>query len=325
MTQEFGLIADIGGTNIRMQLVELATGLSRDMHSYRVNDYPGIEEVIKHYLDDCHQVHVVTACIAIACPVQDDWVAMTNHDWAFSKRALREHMGWRSLYVINDFCAIAMALPQLGPQQKVQIGSGQVVPHAPIAVLGPGTGLGIAHLIPTGDQWIALAGEGGHADFAPNNETEITILRHLFSQYDHVSIERLLSGPGLVQIYQAHAAIAGTDARLQLPAEIVDAALSDQDTNARQALDSFCAMLGSVAGNLALTLATTGGVYIAGGIVPRFLEFLRQSEFRLRFEAKGRFRTFNSAIATYVVTEPQPGLIGACAYLLQVEKPTVTD
>ena len=320
MAQEYGLVADVGGTNIRLQLVDLGTGMSSQLRKYLCADYPTIVAAIDTYLADCGNPNVVTGCVAIACPTNDDWIAMTNHSWAFSRQVTQQQLGWRSFHVINDYTAIAMSLPHLDAAQAIQIGGDNPINGAPIAVLGPGTGLGVAHLVQHQGKWMALPGEGGHVDFAPNCEDEIAILRFLQKRYAHVSVEQLLSGPGLVQIYEAKADAAGESPRLKVPAEITEAALNKSCPMAEAALASFCRILGSFAGNLALTLGTFGGVFIAGGIVPRFIAYLMNSEFRTRFEAKGRFTAFNSRVPTFVVTEEQPGLIGATAYLLQAER-----
>ena len=319
MAQSFGLVADVGGTNIRLQLVDLVSGNLSQLRKYLCADYPGIVAAIRRYLQDCGSPQVVTGCIAIACPTNDDWIAMTNHSWAFSRQHTQTELGWRSLHVINDYTAIAMSLPHLDRQQAMQVGGGEAISGAPIAVLGPGTGLGVAHLVQVAGKWQALPGEGGHVDFAPNNDNEIALLRFLQQKYSHVSVEQILSGPGIVQLYQA------TCARHQQPeifseaAQITQAALDGQCPLAEETLASFCDILGSFAGNLALNIGAFGGVFIAGGIVPRFLTYLEGSNFRRRFEGKGRFQAYNSRVPTFVVTEEQPGLVGAKAYLLQHE------
>lgn len=319
MAHSFGLVADVGGTNIRLQLVDLKTGEVSQLRKYLCADHPTIVAAIQTYLADCGKPDVVTGCIAIACPTNDDWIAMTNHSWAFSRQLTQAELGWRSLHMINDYTAIAMSLPHLDRSQAVQMGGSAPLYGAPIAVLGPGTGLGVAHLVQVDGKWQALPGEGGHVDFAPNSEEEIAILRFLMKRYAHVSVEQLLSGPGIVQIYEAQAEILGQPAVLTQASEITSAALDERCPVAMATLASFCAILGSVAGNLALTLGTFGGVYVAGGIVPRFISYFENSAFRQRFEAKGRFTAYNGRIPTFVVIEEQPGLVGARAYLMQTE------
>lgn len=319
MAYSFGLVADVGGTNIRLQLVDLNTGEVSQLRKYLCADHPTIVAAIQTYLADCGHPRVVTGCVAIACPTNDDWIAMTNHSWAFSRQQTQAELGWRSLHMINDYTAIAMSLPHLDRSQAIQIGGSAPVYGAPIAVLGPGTGLGVAHLVQVDGKWQALPGEGGHVDFAPNSEEEIAILRFLMKRYAHVSVEQLLSGPGIVQIYEAQAEIQGQPAVFKEAAEITSAALDERCPVAMATLASFCAILGSVAGNLALTIGAFGGVYVAGGIVPRFISYFENSAFRQRFEAKGRFTAYNGRIPTFVVIEEQPGLVGARAYLMQNE------
>lgn len=354
------LVADIGGTNIRIGLLANAdkngdksaekpgddTNNSNvndvtHLHVYQCNQYVSLADVIKTYIIENNiQNKVINACFAIACPVENDLISMTNLPWEFSKSALKKSLKLNKLLMINDYTAIAHAIPFLKDDQKVKIGGGKVIANKPISICGPGTGLGVANLIPqlsasdqlTGsDQsntcsWISCGGEGGHVDFAPTDETEIAILTYLLTKYDHVSYEQLLSGLGLEQIYQAISSSQG-DKVLELTAkEISQNALDKNCEVCQQALAQFCKTLGSFAGNLALTMASSGGVYIAGGIVPRFIQFLEESEFRQQFEQKGRFADFNRNIPTFVITEPQPGIIGAAAYLRQHSlKPIHTD
>ena len=205
----------------------------------------------------------------------------------------------------------------LNDEQKVQIGEGEVLANKPISICGPGTGLGVANVIPVAEQqWQALGGEGGHVDFAPIDKTEIEILEFLLDKYQHVSYEQLLSGLGIEQIYQALNQIEQAGLPNLSAKDISEKALTNSCVLCEKTLAQFCKILGSFAGNLALTFASFGGVYIAGGIVPRFIEYFKQSEFRSRFESKGRI-TFNRMIPTFVITESQPGILGASAYLRQ--------
>ncbi len=314
---KYGLIADVGGTNIRLQLVDLQTAEAGQLKKYLCADYPAIIDVIRQYVVDCGQPEVVRGCIAIACPTNSDWIAMTNHSWAFSKAETQAELGWERLDVINDYTAIAMSLPHLTDTQKVQLGGGQATEMAPIAVYGPGTGLGVAHLIPAGDKWYPMPGEGGHVDFAPIDDVDSHILSFLSKRYAHVSVEQLLSGPGIVQIYEAICDLRNHTPTHDDAAEISQRAIDNGCAICVETLQQFCRILGSFGGNLALTMSTFGGVYVAGGIIPRFIEFVQSSDFRARFDAKGRFEDFNKQIPVYVVTEDQPGLVGAKAFLLQ--------
>ncbi|RCU50520.1 glucokinase [Corallincola holothuriorum] len=315
--QYLGLIADVGGTNIRLQLVDLATGTRSELRKYLCANYPTIVDAIQQYLTDAGQPPVTHACIAIACPTNNDWIAMTNHSWAFSVKETQATLGWHALHLINDYTAISMSLPHLTDEQKVQVGGVEAKSGAPIAVFGPGTGLGVAHLVQHDNFWMSLPGEGGHVDFAPIDEVDAHILAFLSKKYEHVSVEQLLSGPGIVQMYQAIADMKGEAAVFTDAAEISQAGIDGSCAVAQLTMEQFCRVMGSFGGNLALNLGAFGGVFIAGGIVPRFIEFLKASEYRQRFEAKGRFREFNAGIPTFVVTEEQPGLVGAAAYLMQ--------
>ncbi|WP_206485803.1 glucokinase [Thalassotalea sp. G2M2-11] len=311
------IVADIGGTNIRLGYFanEEAAG---NIKVYQCAEYESLSAVLKTYIEEVGLSNAtINACLAIACPVENDWISMTNLPWRFSKRELKQELNLNKLVLINDYTAIAHAIPHLKDNQKVKIGGGKAVAGKPISICGPGTGLGVANALAIGEHWHALGGEGGHVDFAPVNKIESEILAFLFTKYEHVSYEQLLSGLGLEQIYQALNHI--YNAQLpQLTAKDISAkALTKECQLCQQSLAQFCSILGSFAGNLALTLASFGGVYIAGGIVPRFIEFIEQSEFRSRFESKGRFEDFNQNIPTYVITESQPGILGASAYLRQ--------
>ncbi len=313
----YNLVADIGGTNIRLGYFvnDEAAG---NIKVYQCADYASLSDVVKTYISEVELTgKTVNACLAIACPVENDLISMTNLPWEFSQSALKQELGLNKLVFINDYTAIAHAIPHLTDEQKVKIGGGTAVVGKPISICGPGTGLGVANALDVNGQWQALGGEGGHVDFAPVDQQECQILAFLFTKYQHVSYEQLLSGLGLEQIYQALNHIDNHQLPQLSAKEISARALANDCDLCQQALAQFCRVLGSFAGNLALTLASFGGVYIAGGIVPRFIEFLAQSEFRSRFESKGRFEDFNQNIPTYVITESQPGILGASAFLRQ--------
>lgn len=311
------LVADIGGTNLRIGIT-LSAELTVNLQVYKCSEYESLAEIIADYIERYQlSEKVVNACLAIACPVDQDLIEMTNLPWSFYKSHLKKSLNLNHLLMINDYTAIAYAVPLLSAEQKVKIGEGDGIADKPISICGPGTGLGVANIVFNNKQCISISGEGGHVDFAPTDETEIAILQCLLSKYPHVSYEQLLSGMGIEQIYQSLCNIEGHSAQSFSAAQISDKALNNSCELCLNTLQVFCKILGSFAGNLALTMASFGGVYIAGGIVPRFIEFLQQSEFRQAFEAKGRFSGFNKKIATFVITEQQPGIIGASAYLHQ--------
>ena len=318
----YRLLADIGGTNARFALQARASDPA-DVEVLACRDYDTIAAAVNAYLARAsargHDVGGLShAALAIANPVEGDVVAMTNHDWRFSIEALRGALGWETLLVVNDFAALALALPHLGDEGRARIGGPDVpaAPGRPIGLIGPGTGLGVSGVVPVPGRlpadetrWIALAGEGGHASFAPATRQERQVLDALAEEHGHVSNERLLSGPGLEAI---HRVLAG---EVLSAAAITARALDGTSAACRATVDVFCAVLGSVAGNVALTLGATGGMYVGGGIVPRLGPILHASQFRARFEAKGRLRPWLARIPTWLVTAPYPALSGVAAML----------
>ncbi|UCB30338.1 glucokinase [Duffyella gerundensis] len=313
---KFALVGDVGGTNARLALCEVETGTISHIETFSTSDYASLEAVIRYYLESQKQ-DVIDGCIAIACPITEDWVEMTNHDWAFSTSKMKANLGFEHLEIINDFTAVSMAIPMLADSDVIQFGGNAAVADKPIAVYGAGTGLGVAHLVHVDKRWVSLPGEGGHVDFAPNNEEEDQILRILRGEMGHVSAERVLSGAGLVNLYRAVVKADKREPENLKPKDVSTRALDDSCIDCRRALSLFCVIMGRFGGNLALTLGTFGGVYIAGGIVPRFLEFFKASGFRAAFEDKGRFKDYVTNIPVYMITHDQPGLLGAGAHLRQ--------
>jgi glucokinase len=312
------LIADIGATNARFAVISPDGGLQRP-RVLACEEYPTIHGAIAAYLQDelprTDVRQVEAAALAIAGPVTGDHVALTNHPWSFSIGQLRDHLGIERLHVLNDFAAVAVAMPHLEPEERTQLGGGRPLPDAPIGVLGPGSGLGVGGLVPTATGWLALPGEGGHATMAPTNARESAVLDRMRARYDHVSAERVLSGPGLVDLYITLAEVDGVPAVSYTAPQITDPGICAADANCREAVNMFCAMLGTVAGNLALTLGARGGIYVAGGIVPKLGTTFASSAFRERFEQKGRLRPYLAQIPTYVVTHPFPAFLGLAALL----------
>lgn len=313
---KYALVGDVGGTNARLALCNVKTGHISQVKTFSTLDYDNLETVIRYYLDE-QQQHVIDGCIAIACPITNDWVEMTNYNWAFSTRQIKESLGLSHLEIINDFTAVSMAIPMLAESDIIQFGGKVPVKNKPIAIYGAGTGLGVSHLVQVDKRWVSLPGEGGHVDFAPNNVEEADILAVLHSELGHVSAERLLSGSGLVNLYRAIVKSDGREPDLLKPEDVTERALNYSCTDCRRALTFFCVIMGRFGGNLALNLGTFGGVYIAGGIVPRFLDFFKTSGFRAAFEDKGRFRDYLVDIPVYMIIHDQPGLLGAGAYLRQ--------
>lgn len=313
---KYALVGDVGGTNARLALCDLNTGDISQAKTYSGLDFPSLEAVIQHYLKE-HNISVQSGCVAIACPINGDWVEMTNHTWAFSTAEMKQNLGFDHLEIINDFTGVSMAIPALKKEHLIQFGGGEPVPGKPVVVYGAGTGLGVSHLVHVDKRWISLPGEGGHSDFAANSEEEGIILEQLRNELGHVSNERILSGPGLLNLYRAIVKADGREPENYQPKDITEKAVDDTCTDCRRALSLFCVILGRFGGNLALNMSTFGGVYIAGGIVPRFLEFFKASGFRGGFEDKGRFKEFVKDIPVYLIVHDQPGLLGAGAHLRQ--------
>lgn len=304
------LVADLGATNARFALVD-ADGI-HEVRILRGAEYPSLQAAAAAYLG---MVQPATpprrAAIAMAGPVVGGRYSLTNLAWSFSVADLRAELGLDHVEIVNDFTAIALAVPHLAETDRTQIGGGAPVTGHPIGVIGPGTGLGASAVVPFQDRWVPLAGEGGHVTMATVTDREALVIEHLRRRFHHVSAERVISGMGLVNLYETLAAIEGEDdAPMREPRQITEAALGNSDPLCSEAVAMFCAMLGTVAGNLALTLGAAGGVYIAGGIVPKLGRLFTESEFRERFEAKGRMRNYLAQIPTYIVTHPLPAFIG---------------
>jgi glucokinase len=304
------LVGDIGGTNARFALVDAGSRQPRDERSVKCAQYPGLEQAIRAYLADHGNPRVEDVALDVATGITSDFVQLTNGPWGFSIEQTRQSLGLKRLQVINDFTALALAVPTLAADELRQVGGGKAVEGTAIAVLGPGTGLGVSGLIPAGPGWRALQGEGGHTAFSPTTPREAAVLQWLWREFEHVSTERVLSGMGLENLFRALCALDGRTAPALPPAGITEAALARSDAHCREALDMFCAILGAAAANLVVTLGARAGCYIGGGIVPRLGAYFAGSSFRTRFEAKGRFSAYVAAVPTYVILAETPALRG---------------
>jgi glucokinase len=313
-TREIRVIADIGGTNARFALVDGA-GRAGEARILKCADYPDPVAAAEAFLSDTAPPSwPKRGAFAVASPVAGDQVTMTNHPWSFSIDDVRRRLGLDALRVINDFAAIALAIPHLVEGDRYQLGGAEPVRNAPVAVLGPGTGLGVSALIPAPGGWAPLATQGGHVTMAAFDEREAAVLAHLRRAHAHVSAERVISGPGLINLYRGLRALEGLPADpAATPDEISRLAADRTCPIAAQALEMFCAMLGTVASDLALSLGALGGVYIAGGIVPKLGPAFAASGFRHRFEDKGRFAAYLAAIPVFVITHPLPAFVGLSA------------
>lgn len=309
------LVADIGGTHARFALCTSVHDIDK-ISVMAVADFPTIVQAITHYLHSIGDPSVTHAVIGIANPILGDHIKMTNFPWEFSIEATRKALGLKKLHVINDFTALALSLPYLPANELRAIGGGQAVPGTPLGLLGPGTGLGVSALIPGAKgSWTPLAAEGGHVSFAPCDEREQLLWQQARKEHSHVSMERLVSGSGLQFIYRELCRQAGSDVRDYSPADITERAMADRDRHCRDALDTFCAILGTAASNLAVTLGARGGIYIGGGIIPKLGDYFATSPFRARFNDKGRFSDYLAAIPVWVITGQYPALLGAAALL----------
>lgn len=309
------LVADIGGTNARFALID-ANRQPYAEQTLSCAAFSGLTAAMQAYLAAVGGPRPTQAAVAVATPINGDWIQFTNSDWSFSTEAVGRELGLERLQILNDFTALALALPLLNPDEQRSVGGGTAVEEAPIGLLGPGTGLGVSGLVWSGQDWIPLQSEGGHVTFSPVDQREWAVAQVLQRRFGHPSPERLLSGPGLVNLYQALAEVEGWSAAVLEPAEITDRALAGTCPHCRDVLEIFCGALGTAAGNLAITLGAQGGVYIGGGIVPRLGDFFDRSSFRARFEAKGRFSSYLAAVPTWVITAANPALRGVAAALV---------
>ncbi len=319
------LIADIGGTNARFALTDLSSARAQviDARSLDASAFASLQHAAEHYLAAVG-VQPRHAAFAVACPVNGEEIRLTNRAWSFTRSELQCALGLERLHVLNDFGAVSWSVPALADDEQVTVHGSEDAPlHGPISVLGPGTGLGVAMLVGAGaaDQspdWRVVETEGGHVSFAPLGDEEVAIARWFTARFGRVSNERLLCGSGLSHIDAvlrgAVDHVTGQHQDLREPADIVAAALEGHDLAARRTLARFCAVLGSVAGDAAL-IHGARTVMLAGGIVPRFIPFLRSSAFRERFLAKGRFAAYLESVTIRVITHGCPGLLGAAMSL----------
>lgn len=319
------LVADIGGTNARFALVAEPGAAPTAVHSLPAADYPNLPDAVAAYLERVG-VRPRAACVAVAGPTVGDRIVLSNRNWDFSVRAVAARFGFAPLLLINDCEALALALPRLGPAEVTRLGAGDSVgePGRPLALIAPGTGLGMSGALPTAHGWIALSAEGGHADLAPVDDLEIEALRRVRGERGRVSLESVLCGSGLERLHRAIAAVQGLPTDALPAADITRRAVSggegSLDRLCVRTLTTYCALLGGAAGNLALSLGARGGVYVGGGIAPRFAAFLAASPFRARFEAKGRMADYLRPVPSWLILAETPALSGAAAHLETVHR-----
>ena len=322
-----GLVADAGGTNVRFALVDLAARSAPALlavRKYPSRGFASIQDAAHVYLSELMlDGPPAAAVLSVAGPVSDNAIHMTNLGWRFTGRDVGEALGIASVRLINDYEAIAYSAPTLRQVDLREIGAAQAVETSEretVAIIGPGTGLGVGGYVRTEASLIPLVTEGGHMDFAPVDDVEIEVLKFLRGRFGRVSAERILSGPGLSNLHEALSAMQdGSGARLEAHA-ITAQALKEPDSPAGRTLARFCAILGSIAGDVALLMGARSGVLLAGGILPAIADFLAASQFRARFEAKGRFRTYMSAIPTRLIVQDNAGMMGAANLLCELAR-----
>lgn len=313
---KLALVGDIGGTNARFAIWE-----DDQLHSIRVfatAEYAGPEQAIELYLQDLElqRGDVSHVCLAVAGPVDGDEFQFTNSNWQFSRSKFCEHLKVEHLLLVNDFTAMALGMTRLG-EDYLTVCHGIGKPERPRVVIGPGTGLGVGTLVKTGDNhWTALPGEGGHVNLPVGSAREALLWARLMAEHEHVSAETVLSGAGLLRLYKASCALDGINAPLKSPAAVTKAALAG-DPVAVAVLEQFCVFLGRVVGNNVLTLGALGGVYIAGGMVPRFTDFFINSGFRQAMSEKGVMSDYFQGLPVWLATAEYPGLNGAGVALQQ--------
>lgn len=306
------LLADIGGTHARFAV--LAGNELGPVRSLDVETHPRIHDAIRHFLaGERSRPSVNEAIFAVAGSVVGGRCALTNSSWVAEVAELRHEFGFNRVRLVNDHEAAAWALPQLASADTLLVGSATIVRGAPMALLGPGTGLGMACYVPGAAGGRVVVSEGGHATLAATTDQEAALIAIFRRQFAHVSAERVLSGPGLVNLYQAIAEIDKVKVRSRTPAEVTRAALDETCDTCRKALDAFISFLGSVAGDIALLFGARGGVFIGGGIVPHIAHRLAATDFRDRFEAKGRFQPYLAAVPVRVVLRRDTAFLGLTA------------
>ena len=317
------LAGDVGGTNARLATVELEGGAARFVHQnrYPSADHAGLAPIVRRFFEEAGS-RPDRACFGIACPVVGDDCSAPNLPWTVNARALAAEIGIARTAIINDFVGVGYGVELLAPADLATLQTGTPAPQGPIALIGAGTGLGQGFLIWQGDHYRVMPSEGGHGDFAPSGELQAGLLQSLGAQFGRVSWERLLSGPGIANIYEylraAGVAPEQPAVRAELDTEddgkvIVTHALDRNDALSMRTLELFWEIFGAQAGNLALTVLATGGVYIAGGIAPRIVGRLDGSSFLTAFRNKGRLSPLLARIPVHVIMNPSVGLLGAAA------------
>jgi glucokinase len=309
-TDDRWLIADIGATTTRCAVAMPGRRQTEHLKVLANSDFESAGDVLGGFLASLPSKPAFGA-LAIAAPISGDEVRMINRNWAFNRLKLASTLGLERLEVINDFHAVAYALPMIGNKDRAEIGTASAYRSGNRAVLGPGSGLGVGAWVVSGDRGLPVTGEGGHVTLAGRDEQEDRIIARLRERYGHCSAERVLSGPGIIALHSTM-----HDGEMKTSREITTGTV---DPKCRATMEQFYRFLGSVSADLAMTIGAYGGLYVAGGIVPAYVEQMRTSSFRERFEDKARYRGYMQAIPTYVITDPMPGLTGLSAYITTLD------
>jgi glucokinase len=302
------LIADIGATSTRCALSRIGDKRYGELQIFQNEQFDSLKALLQGYVSASSDKPTAGA-LAIAAPISGDDVQMTNRNWSFNRLEMAEALGLARLDIINDFHAVAYALPQLPKRDVVEIGKASMYREGTRASLGPGSGLGVGAWIVGNGNGVAMYGEGGHVTLPARNEAEDRIIAKIRERYGHASAERVLSGPGIIAL---HSAMHGEN--MKTSREITSGTV---DRKCRATMEQFYRFLATVAADLAMTTGAYGGIYVAGGIVPDHVDQIRASTFRERFEDKNRYRDYMQAIPTYVITDPTPGLTGLVAYIVR--------
>lgn len=313
------IIADIGGTNARFCLAwhdESADGVRLgERREYKASDYDHLEDALNDYLGEIGDADLSEGCFAVAGPITDRVVDFTNSAWILDGAKLQKSIGLDRLMVVNDFRAMTYGSLFVPEDERVLIKPGTVEQDSPRAVLGPGTGLGLGLVVPFGNQFRAVATEGGHVSFSPTNERQMALLRHLTSMFGHVSFERIVSGKGMLNTYRALCVIDGGSPILEKPEDVTRAAVAGEDPHAEEALNIFCEALGTYAGSIVLASGARGGVSLAGGILPKIQDFFMKSRFVQRFGEKSPMEHYLEDVPVHLIISKNTALIGAAKLL----------
>ena len=309
--QSYNLVGDIGATNARFALVAPGSSDIENIQSLKCEDFDNIQSAISFYISSFLELDIVSACFATAGTVHLDVFKLANNHWTINKSDVAKTLNGVTIKWINDFTAQAFATTTLTDSEVITLNKGIVEPEKLRLVIGPGTGLGVCGLIMSPSGWLPIAGEGGHSDFAPNTSIEYEILTLLAKKFGHVAVERILSGPGIMNLYEALCQINGKDRIYTTPSEITAAAVNaGADPIADETIQMFCKIFGSVAGSMALTVGALGGVYITSDLVRNFLDLFIESDFQKSFESKGRLQSVLEDIPVYLSKKKNMGLIG---------------